>query len=112
MESNPLWLEIVVVLGTALLSSAFTLGFAYWVFQRRVRPRLEAEVEARLLRMQEEMGQLIRARVRQGVLDAVTALPSTNVLRETQKTVARTAADLVEGGLSALWGEKPRRGDE
>lgn len=111
MMPESLWFELGVVVVTALLSSVCTLGFAYWVFSRRIRPRLDAEIEARMRRMEEEMGQLIRARVRQGVLDAVTALPSTNVLRETQKTVVRTATDLVEGGLSALLGDKPRRGE-
>lgn len=105
-------IELAIVVGTALLSSLFTLGLAYWVYLRKIRPRLEQEIERKLARMEEELGHLIRARVRQGVLDAVAALPSASVLRETQKTVARTAADLVEGGLAALWGEKPKKGSE
>lgn len=105
-------IELAIVVGTALTSSLLTAGLAYWIYLKKIRPRLEREIERKLGQMEEELGHLIRSRVRQGVLDAVAALPSASVLRETQKTVARTAADLVEGGLAALWGEKPKKGSD
>lgn len=107
---NAPWvLEVLTIVATAVLTSVCTLGVVWWVYTRRLRPALEQELERKIARLEDELGQLIRARVRQGVLDAVASLPSTNVLRETQKTMVRTAGDLVEGGLAVLWGEKPKR---
>lgn len=114
MESlNAPWVwEVLTIVVTAFLSAACTLGVVWWVYTRKLRPSLERELEEKIARLEDELGQLIRARVRQGVLDAVASLPSSNVLRETQKTMVRTASDLVEGGLAALWGEKPKKDPE
>lgn len=107
--SAPWIWEVVTIVATAVLSAVCTLGVVWWIYARRLRPRIEEDLEKKIARLEDELGQLIRARVRQGVLDAVASLPSTNVLRETQRTVVKTAADLLEGGLASLWGEKPKK---
>ena len=55
--------------------------------------------------MADGFGETIRERVRQGILDGVSSIPSTDVLRGTQRTVTSTAADLLRGGLAALLGD-------
>ena len=109
-----------MILGSAMLASACTLGLAGYLFDRRYKKRLEAELEERVeayrRRFQavldeeiERLGDLIEERVRKGVLDAVASLPSSEVVRETTQSVARTGLDLMEAGLGTLLGAKPRK---
>lgn len=92
--------DVVLALVTAVLASACTLAAAWWLWERRLRRRLEARLEE----IREELGETIRQRVRQGILDGVAAIPSVEVIRGTQKSLADAAAELVRGGLSSLLG--------
>jgi hypothetical protein len=103
---------LLIIGGTAVASSLLTLAIVAGYYEHRVKPRLERELAERMREAEEKLGTLIRDKVRQGVLDAVASIPSTGTLKEAQKTVLRTAADLVEGGLAALWGEGPKREEE
>jgi hypothetical protein len=107
-----LLLAVLTAVLAALLASACTLGAAWWLWERRLRPRVEADFEARLAAVRAEMGETIRERVRQGILDGVAAIPSLDVVRGAQKTVADAAVELVRGGLSSLLGGpgRPRGG--
>lgn len=107
-----LLLALLTAVLAAVLASACTLGAAWWLWERRVRPRVEADFEARLAAAREELGETIQQRVRQGILDGVAGIPSMEVLRGTQKTVADAAVELVRGGLSSLLGGpgRPRGG--
>lgn len=109
--------DLLLALFTAVLSSALTLGVAWWLWERRLRRRLETRLEARLAGVREELGETIRQRVRQGILDGVAAIPSAEVIRGTQKSLADAAAELVRGGVSSLLGgprpaDRRRGGDE
>lgn len=92
--------RIVMVVVTACLSSAFTLGLAWWIWERRLRKRLEDEIE----RLAEVLGETVRERVRQGALDAAADLPSMEVIGGVSRTVADTAVDLLRGGLDTILG--------
>lgn len=96
----------------ALLASACTLGAAWWLWERRLRPRVEADFEARLATVRAELGETIQERVRQGILDGIAAIPSMDLLRGTQSSLADAAVELVRGGLSSLLGGpgRPRGG--
>lgn len=106
--------QILLMLLTAVLSSALTLGAAWWLWDRRLRRRLESRFAELREELGEELGETIRIKVRQGVLDAVAAIPSGELLRNTQRGITDTAVGIVRGGLSSLLGgglRTPRPGD-
>ena len=110
----------VMILASASLSSLLTLGLGFYYFDRRYKERLLTEIDARADAYRrsfqavlddevERVGQTIETRVRQGVLDAVASLPSSEVLQGTTQSVVQTGVDLVEAGLSTFLGTKPRK---
>lgn len=104
--------QLLWALVTALLSSAATALALWWVFDKRIRPGLERDVDAKLAEALEELGTTVETKVRQGVLDGVSSIPSPEVLRDTTRTVARTGVALAEEGLKTLLGgPRPRRRD-
>jgi hypothetical protein len=109
--TTALTILILAVLATAVLTSLLTVWLVRRAFERRIRPELERDLAHRLETAKTDLGDLLRERVRQGVLDAVKSLPAPNLIRETQRSVVRTATDLVEGGLSSLL-KDPRRGGD
>lgn len=118
-----MWTQILLTVLGAVLSSALTLGVAYVFFEKRYKLRLQREVDERVADYQEsfrgvldeevdKVGEVIEARVRKGVLDAVAALPSSQVIQETTQSAVQTGVDLVEAGLKTFLGgpsRKPRR---
>lgn len=109
--TTALTILILTIVATAVLTSVLTVWLVRRAFERRIRPELERDLANRLETAKADLGDLLRERVRQGVLDAVRSLPAPNIIRETQRSVVRTATDLVEGGLSSLLGDR-RRDDE
>lgn len=106
-----MWTQILLMLGTALLSSVFTLALAAWLFETRIRPRLQQHVDEEVDKAIDEMGQTIEERVRAGVRSGVASLASTETLAGATRSAARTGADLmgIGLGLASLLGG-PRRG--
>lgn len=90
-----MWMSLLWVLLTALLSSLFTLGLGYWVFDRHLKQRLLDEIDHHVDAAVEEMGREVEARVKQGVVDGVASLPSTEVLAGAGRTAARSGVDMV-----------------
>jgi len=107
-----MWLELLVIFATAVLSSLLTLALAAWIFEKRYRPRLEEEIDQRVDAAVDELGRVIEERVRRGVLDAVAAIPSSEVIQTTTRAAARAGRGLVEGGLSALLGARAPRDEK
>lgn len=105
-----MWTQILLMFGTALLSSVFTLALAAWLFETRIKPRLQEHVDEEVERAVEELGRTIEERVRSGVKSGVASLPSTEVLAGATRSAARTGADLmgIGLGLASLFGG-PRR---
>ena len=115
-----MWTDALLILASALLSSLLTLALGFYLFDRHYKPRLLAEIDDRAdaYRQQfeelldaevETVGETIERRVRQGVLDAVASLPSSEVIQGTTQSAVKTGVDLVEAGLSAFLGKKPGR---
>ena len=112
-------LTLLSALLIALLSSLSTLGLAWLFYDRRLRAQLDAEV----LRLQDEF----ERRVKQGVIAAGTellpalreqvALGFRDALKESRAAglvedtakVVTGGADLLEKSLGNLFGLKPRR---
>ena len=118
-----MWTQILIVGAGAVLSSTLTLGLAYVVFEKRYKRRLQQEVDERVedylqsfrSTLDEEIekaGKTLQARVRQGVLDGVAALPSSEVIQGTTQSAVRAGVDIVEAGIKTFLGgqgRKPRR---
>lgn len=104
-----MWYEFVaVVIATAILSSATTLGLAYWVFKRY----LKNELEAKLQQLKDDVGEIIEVRVRKGFLDGVASLYSAEGIRDTTRNMAKTGVTLVNDRLSSILGKRRRDGRE
>ncbi len=115
-----MWMQVLLTILGAVLSSALTLGVAFWLFERRYKEQLRREIEERaddyIARLQnvldeevEKAGEVVEERVQQGVLKAVAAIPSSEVLQGTTQNVVQTGVDLVEAGLNTFLGTKPRK---
>lgn len=116
-----MWTQALLILASASLSSLLTLALGFYLFDRHYKQRLLADIDERVAAYQqqfqdvlddegEKLGRNIENRVRQGVLDAVASLPSTEVIQGTTQNVVQTGVDLVEAGLSTFLGaKKPRK---
>lgn len=104
-----MWTLLILMLGTALLSSVFTLALGAWLFETRIKPRLQEHVDEEVERAIEELGRTIEERVRAGVKSGVASLPSTEVLAGATRSAARTGVDIVGLGLASLLGGGRRR---
>lgn len=118
---------LITILATAALSSIGTLALAYLLFRlfrRRWQERLDAEfasrraavleeMEARLEavgeRLRERLGKTVEDGVRSGIAAALKDLPSSDLVKDTTRSVARTGAELLGEGLNVLFGSRDRR---
>jgi hypothetical protein len=90
---------LVIVFGTALMSSVFTLALGYILLNRYLRARVEVALREVIRRINAEVGPEIESRVKTGVRDGIRSISSREVLRETTRTMARTGAELVNEGI-------------
>ena len=114
---------VVLIVVTALAASGCTLALGFWVFQRWLRPQLEARlaasadvlearVKAGAAAAATEILPAFREEVRNGFADAIASLATTEMLDRTARKVVRTGSSLMESGLSLLRGARPDRSDE
>ncbi len=107
--------QVFLAVVTALLSSALTWVIAYLFYRHRlqdqldrVRDQLAEEVEERVRRgaiaAGEELLPEFRKEVTEGFRDALRGVAGGDVAR----TVARTGAEIVGGGLDSLFGQRKR----
>ncbi|MGB3622889.1 hypothetical protein FT643_02620 [Ketobacter sp. MCCC 1A13808] len=89
----------VSIIATALLSSFFTLGLAQYIFNKRLKHRLENELSEAIARIKAEVGPEVEARVKKGVMEGFKSLPSREVLRDTTRSIAKTGLDIMGDGL-------------
>jgi len=110
---------ILLVVTSALLSSGLTLTVAFYFFDRYYKHRLQREMDDRVAAYTKELqeaidqeivkaGDVIESKVQQGMLEAISSIPSSQVIQKTTDTVVKTGADLVEAGLSTFLGGRPR----
>lgn len=111
--------QVLAIAATALLSSLLTLAAVWWLYRRHLRRELDARLDAalseldrRLEKALEALGAIVEERVRQGVLKGVASIPTTDVLTDTTRTVAKTSVELANKGLSALLGRRTKRPSE
>lgn len=105
--------SLFVIVSTAVLSSLITLGLTYWIYERRLRERLETRME--------ELADILEARVHKGVKEAgIDLLPAFQErveagfkeamvnLPEKGATIAKVGAGLIGEGLSTLFGRRDK----
>lgn len=110
MSYNPfMWMFFLGIVLTALLSSVLTLALGYWWFERYLKDEILEHVDRHVDETIAELGREVEIRVKQGVVDGVASLPSSEVLAGATRTAARSGADLVSTLLTG--GRRPRRSD-
>lgn len=87
--------QALVILLTALLSSLFTLGLAYYFLRKLIQERGEETVKEITERFKNEVGPELEQRVAQGVRSGFASLPSREVIRDTTRNMAKTGVDIV-----------------
>jgi hypothetical protein len=117
--------DAILVVLTALLSSAITLFLAYALYRRRLEPALDrqlaeiqAEFEARVKSGVQAAGLELmpdfREQVKLGFVDALAQSRTAGLVEDTAKVMSvgkDIGAGIVETGLNALFGlgKTPRR---
>ncbi len=108
--------QILMIVGTAVLSSALTVGFLMLFFRRfaaQVETRLERRLQERLEASAQEIGDAMEARLRSVIGDAVRELKHASLAAGATRTVANSGAELLQEGLRILMGGgvKPSGGE-
>lgn len=99
--------QILMIVGTAVLSSALTVGVLMLFFRRfavQVEERLERRLQERLAASAHDIGEAMEARLRSVVGDAVGELKRASLTAGATRTVAVTGSELVQEGLRILMG--------
>jgi hypothetical protein len=105
-------ISVMLVLGTAVLSSLCTLGFAWWLYEARLRERLDRRVEALAEELERRVHAGVKAagiellpafqeRVEAGFKNAMASLPEKGA-----SAVAKAGANLIGEGLNTLFGRR------
>lgn len=97
--------QIAWMMLSAILASVFTIGAA-WLWWRK---SLSQEIDRLLDEKSARLGEEIERRVRQGVIDGVSSIPSAEVLENATRTATRTGAAIIGDGISALLGSKNKK---
>ncbi len=106
MPTSPLAVILILLL-TAVLTSAITLGVGYWIYDRHLKARVQQAVDEKI----EKLGATMEERVRNGIVQGVASIPSVEVIRGTTRTMAETGVNIIGESLGAIFG-KPRKPDE
>ena len=97
--------QIVWMLLSAVLASVFTIGAA-WLWWRK---SLSKEIDQLLNEKSTALSEEIERRVRQGIIDGVSSIPSAEVLENATRTATRTGAAIIGEGLSTLLGRRKKK---
>lgn len=94
---------LVIVL-TALLSSALT-AFLVWLLLQRLWRR---DLEQRLRELHDDIGRTVEMRTRRAVSEAMADSNAADALRDVTWKAARSGSDLLSDGISAIFGRRRR----
>lgn len=108
---------MTIIVVTALLSSAFTLIFAYALYKVVFEKQLDRYVDELAEEFQkrvhdgaidagEELMPEFRDNVKEGFTEAISSISTVGVVENTAKGVAKTGADIVGEGLNTLLGRR------
>ena len=100
--------SLLVIVLTALLSSALTVLLG-WTLLRRVWRR---ELEQRLRELHDDIGRTVEIRAKRAVSEALAENNAADALRDATWKAARSGSDLLSDGLSAILGRRRRNDAE
>ena len=103
--------QLLLIVLTAIVTSAVTLAAAWWLYERHLRQRLLDAVDAKAAELGEMLESHVRAGVRQGVRESVASLPS-DVIRTTGRGLTETGVGMLEDGINTILGTPRRRRDK
>ena len=92
----------LIIVMTALLSSALTAFFLYRAVKTKLLPELERALDRAAKEAANEIGNEVELRVKQGVTDAVANLPSREVIEGATRAATRTGAEILSQGLGRI----------
>lgn len=93
---------VLIAFAAAILSSLLTLALAHFVLKAAWERRLRDAVDQAI----RDLGDEVEERVRRGVVEGVSAIPSEEVFARTRENLLRTAGSLVGEGLDRLAGKR------
>lgn len=95
---------VVVIIATAMLSSALTLGLGWLLVQRSIK----REAERRLRDLHDEIARTVEIRVKRAVVESLAEMNTVDVLRDTTWKAAKSGSDLLSDGINVLLGKMRR----
>lgn len=95
---------VILIIGTAVLSSLLTAAAFWALYKYVVEPSLDHKI-SELKKSAESIEARISEGVKRGITSSIKELPSTT-MKETTRTVASLGTGLVEGGLSSLFKDR------
>ncbi|GAA5317583.1 MAG: hypothetical protein AseanaTS_27880 [Candidatus Pelagadaptatus aseana] len=103
-------MTLLEILFTAFASAAITLSITYFLIMRiwlpDLRRQIDVEFEEKLEIALDSLSKEVRESVRQGVLQAVTEIPTTDTLKGTTQTMAKTGVEIMGMGLDVMRGKR------
>jgi hypothetical protein len=108
--------DIVLVLVTALITSAATITAAWFLYQRYVKQMLIDWVDTKAEILGEQLKERVREGVRVGIKDGVSEVGS-DVVKKTKEGAAKSGLGMFEDSMSVWFGagkkkKKPTRDDD
>jgi len=106
--------DIVLVLVTAIITSAVTIAAAWFLYQRYVKQILIDWIDKKA----EELGEQLKGRVREGVSEGIkdgVGDVGTQVVKKTKEGAAMTGFGMIEDSMNLWFGagkKKPRHDDD
>ena len=95
---------MIIVVATAVLSSALTAAAIYVLFLKVVAPAMDQKI-AEIREISSDVEARIAKGVKKGLAESFRDIPKTTV-RETTRTMVKAGSGLVEGGLSSFFNER------
>ena len=89
---------VMVIVGTALLSSFLTALTMIWLWRQIWRQQLEQ----RLRQLQDDMSRTVETRVRRVITESLVDVKPSDMLRDSTWRAAKTGSDLLSDSFSAL----------
>lgn len=99
---------MIVIVLTAVVSAACTVGLAAWYVSKIVEPRFQAILDARTEALAQTIESRVKAGVEAGIASGIEKAASADTLVRATRSATRSGASLVEDGLNVLLGA-PRR---
>ncbi len=115
--------QVLLVVGTAILSSALTWLSALLLFRWKLKERLKAELDelgdamkerlrAGVLEAGRELKPEFRDEVREGFKEALASAMAGDLIEQSAKQAVQKGSTIVESGLRFLMGNQGRPGEK